>query len=110
MVINCRLDRPERSRQIGEALSGWPRADRYLLVGTGTYALARTAVAAGIPPNTLMDSEGKSAPDVFEEIMGVCGRSAVVMGSGNIAGVGLDLLRLFQNRATPPEADEADAA
>ena len=42
--------------------------------------------------------------------MGVCGRSAVVMGSGNIAGVGLDLLRLFQNRATPPEADEADAA
>jgi poly-gamma-glutamate synthase PgsB/CapB len=110
MVINCRLDRPERSRQIGEALSGWPRADRYLLVGTGTYALARTAVAAGLPPNALVSLEGKSAPYVFEEIVGVCGRSAVVMGSGNTAGVGLDLLRLFQNRATPPEADEADAA
>lgn len=110
MVINCRLDRPERSRQIGEALSGWPSADRYLLVGTGTYALARTAVATGLPPHALVSLEGRSAPDVFEEIMGVCGRSTVVMGSGNIAGVGLELLRLFQNRATPAEVDEADVA
>jgi poly-gamma-glutamate synthase PgsB/CapB len=101
MVINCRLDRPDRSRQIGAALAGWPAADHYLLVGTGTYALARTAVANGLSATRLTPVEGKAARDVFEDIMGVCAGTAVVMGVGNIAGVGLELLRLFQNRVSP---------
>jgi hypothetical protein len=40
--------------------------------------------------------------------MGACAATGVVMGSGNIAGVGLDLLRLFKNRASPPA--QANAA
>lgn len=110
MVVNCRLDRPDRSRQLGLALGTWPLADHYLLIGTGTYAFARTAIAAGIDANRLIPLEDKSAPDVFEQIMGVCGASTVVMGSGNIAGVGLDLVQLFQNRASLPEPEEATAA
>jgi poly-gamma-glutamate synthase PgsB/CapB len=113
MVINCRLDRPDRSRQLGQALVDWPRADRYLLIGTGTYALARTAASAGLPAAHLIPCEGKGALDVFEEIMGVCGRTALVVGAGNIAGVGLELVRLFENRADPPETRDggkADAA
>jgi poly-gamma-glutamate synthase PgsB/CapB len=108
MVINCRLDRPDRSRQIGAALAGWPQADHYLLVGTGTYALARTAVSNELPATCLLPAEGKPARDVFEDIMSVCGRTTVVMGAGNIAGVGLELVRLFQNRASPPAAPGAD--
>ena len=113
MVVNCRLDRPDRSRQIGQALAGWPPADHYLLIGTGTYALARTAVSGGLPATRLTPLEARPARDVFEEIMGVCGRTAIVMGAGNIAGVGLELLRLFQHRVSPPgtlDGDEADAA
>jgi poly-gamma-glutamate synthase PgsB/CapB len=98
MVLNCRLDRPDRSRQLGTALVEWPRADRYLLVGTGTHALARTAVRSGLPSSALVPLEGKNAPETFEEILEVCGDTAVVVGAGNIAGVGLDLVHWFQNR------------
>jgi len=110
LVINCRLDRPDRSRQIGQALAGWPPADHYLLIGTGTYALARTAVSNGLTATRLTPLEGKTAHDVLEDIMGVCGRTAVVMGAGNIAGIGLELLRLFQNRVRPPETVRGERA
>ncbi len=110
LVLNCRLDRPDRSRQLGEALPGWTRADRYFLVGTGTYALARSAVAAGLSSTLLNPLEGEDPALIFEDILGACGRTAVVMGAGNIAGVGFELLRYFRNRARLPEDDEVDAA
>ena len=109
MVINCRLDRHDRSHQLGEALPAWPRADRYFLVGSGTWALAHTAVRHGLPATALVPLEGEAAAAVFEELMGAAGRSALVLGAGNIAGVGLDLSRLFHNRARPP-GDEERAA
>jgi poly-gamma-glutamate synthase PgsB/CapB len=99
LVINCRFDRPDRSRQIGEALASWPAADRYLLVGSGTYVLARTAVSNGIKSPLLTPLEGASPDIVFEEVLAVCGRGALVMGAGNIGGVGLDLVKYFGNRA-----------
>lgn len=108
MVINCRLDRPDRSRQLGLALPRWVRADRYFLVGTGTYALATTAVDAGLPATLLTPLESESPAAVFEEIMGAAGRTALVLGAGNIAGIGLELNRFFQNRARLP--DEPDTA
>jgi poly-gamma-glutamate synthase PgsB/CapB len=103
MVINCRLDRPDRSRQLGEALPTWAPADRYFLVGTGTYALARTAVAAGLSSTLLIPLESESPAVAFEDILGACGRTAVVVGAGNIAGIGFELLRYFRNRARPPQ-------
>jgi len=110
MVINCRLDRPDRSRQLGEALSRWSPADRYFLVGTGTYALARTAVASGLSSTLLTPLEGEDPAIVFEDILGECGRTAVVMGAGNIAGIGFELLRYFRNRARLRDVPEVDAA
>ena len=110
LVLNCRLDRPDRSRQLGEALPAWTPADHYLLMGTGTYALARTAVAGGILPTRLTPLESESAPAVFEAIMGACGSRSLVMGAGNIGGAGLELLKYFQNRAKLPVTDEAYAA
>jgi gamma-polyglutamate synthase len=99
LVLNCRLDRPERSRQLGLALLHWPPADHYFLIGTGTFALARTAVAAGLSATRLTPLEGESPAAVFEELMGAAGRSALVVGAGNIAGIGLELQRYFQNRS-----------
>jgi poly-gamma-glutamate synthase PgsB/CapB len=107
MVLNCRLDRSDRSRQLGEALPRWAPADHYFLVGTGTFALARTAVKAGLPARKLTPLEGESPADVFEELMGAAGRSTLVLGAGNIAGIGLELHRYFQNRSRLPEGRAA---
>jgi poly-gamma-glutamate synthase PgsB/CapB len=110
MVLNCRLDRPDRSRQLGEALTAWPLADHYFLVGNGTYALASTAADAGLSSTLLTPLEGEAPGVIFEEILGACGRTAVVLGAGNIAGVGFDLLRFFRNRSRLPGDQEVDAA
>lgn len=47
IIFNCRADRPYRSEQLGKACVGWKPADRYVLMGSGTYFLARAAVAGG---------------------------------------------------------------
>ncbi|HKA13954.1 MAG TPA: poly-gamma-glutamate synthase PgsB [Myxococcota bacterium] len=107
MVLNCRLDRPDRSLQLGEALPRWALADHYFLIGTGTFALARTAVSAGLPGTRLTPLEGESPAEVFEELVGAAGRSALVVGAGNIADIGLELLRYFENRARLPEGRAA---
>jgi gamma-polyglutamate synthase len=99
MVLNCRLDRSDRSHQLGVALPRWAPADRYFLVGTGTFALARSAVRAGLPAAKLTALEGESPDAVFEELIGAAGTSALVVGAGNIAGTGLELQRYFANRA-----------
>ena len=99
MVLNCRLDRPDRSHQLGLALPRWAPADRYFLVGSGTFALARTAVRAGLPAAKLVPLEGASPEAVFEALIGAARNSALVVGAGNIAGVGLELQHYFANRA-----------
>jgi len=107
MVLNCRLDRADRSQQLGLALSRWAPADHYFLVGTGTFALARTALRAGLPATRITPLEGESPAEVFEKIVGAAGRSALVVGAGNIAGIGLELHRYFQNRSRLPEEHAA---
>jgi gamma-polyglutamate synthase len=107
MVLNCRLDRSDRSRQLGEALPRWAPADHYFLVGSGTFALARTAVRAGLSALKLTPLAGKSPESVFEDLMSAAGRSALVVGAGNIAGIGLELVRYFENRSRLPEGHAA---
>jgi len=101
IVLNCRFDRLDRSRQLGEALSRWATADRYLLVGSGTYALARSAVAKGVRPTRLTPLEGAAPEVVFEEILSSCGPATLVLGAGNIGGIGLNLIQYFKNRGQP---------
>ncbi len=109
MLLNCRLDRSDRSRQLGLALPHWTRADHYFLVGSGTFALARTAVRAGLPAALLTALEGEPPDAVFEALMEFAGRSALIVGAGNIAGIGLELARYFSNRARLPGAEEPAA-
>lgn len=99
MIINSRIDRPDRSRQIGEALAAWPRADRYILIGSGSHFLVRYALKAGIDPRLFSNAEELENEAIFEEILKHCRRSTLVMGVGNIVGPGLDLITYFRNRS-----------
>jgi poly-gamma-glutamate synthase PgsB/CapB len=98
MVINARDDRPDRSKQLGETLGSWPVADRYLLMGSGGYVLFKKAVAKGVDSSKFVYAEGMTVSRIFEEIVGLAGRSAMVMGIGNIGGPGLELVHYFRNR------------
>ncbi len=102
-LFNCRADRPDRSRQLGRACVSWTPAHHYVLIGTGTYLFARTAVAAGLDAQKIVFAEDRRSEEIFETCVDLAGRSALVMGMANIGGGGLDIVRFFRNRSTLAE-------
>ncbi len=104
-VFNCRSDRANRSQQLGRACVGWKPADWYVLIGSGTYLFARAADAAGMDMQKVVFAENRRVDEIFEVILEHTGRSALVMGMGNIGGPGLDVVRYFHNRSVLPEED-----
>lgn len=99
IIFNCRADRAVRSQQIGEACASWSPADHYLLMGTGTYFFAKSAIAKGISTTKIIFAENMIDSDLFEIIIDYSGTSSLVMGMGNIKGQGLSLARFFHNRS-----------
>lgn len=98
-LFNCRVDRPDRSRQLGEACVEWPGADLYVAMGTGTYIFARAATRRGLDVKKLVIVENRPASSVFETLVERSGDSALIMGMGNVHGGGEELAQLFRNRA-----------
>jgi poly-gamma-glutamate synthase PgsB/CapB len=99
LLINTRIDRPDRSRGLGEALPGWPEAWRYILIGEGRDFLMRAALRGGVDPGLFTDAGNRPVDEIVEEILAACSRRTLVVGIGNIAGQGLSLVRYFANRA-----------
>jgi len=98
VIINCRGDRPDRSKQLGEAISNWPEADRYILIGSGTFIFARAATRSGANPMNFVFAEGCRVEEIFESVIAAAGQSTLVMGMANIGGPGLEVVRYFANR------------
>ena len=98
LIVNCRLDRPNRSEQFGEVCVKWQPADHYILIGTGTYFFVRSALSHGLPQEKLLFAENQSDSDLFETIVELSGRSSLILGIANIKGQGLSLVRFFRNR------------
>ncbi|MEO0324649.1 MAG: poly-gamma-glutamate synthase PgsB [Myxococcota bacterium] len=101
-LFNCRPDRADRSRQLGQALPRWHEPQHVIAAGLGTGFFARAAVAAGYDASALTRVERTDPREVFERVIEHCGDATLVVGLGNIGGLGLELVRLFRNRATRP--------
>ncbi len=108
-LFNCRADRADRSRQLGEDYVRWQPADHVVLMGTGTYIFARAAIRAGVPSGRIVTVEDVGVDEIFESIIGLVGRTGLVMGMGNIGGQGLELVRYFKNREVLAEGSLAAA-
>lgn len=100
-VFNCRADRPDRSLQLGAEIANWQPADKFVLMGTGTYLFARAAIRAGVDSGSFVFAEDVDVEELFEQIVALVDGSALVMGMGNIGGDGLPLTRYFRNRSIP---------
>jgi gamma-polyglutamate synthase len=100
-LFNLRGDRAHRTVQLAGETAFWHDADGVVLMGTGAYLFARVAARAGFDISHLVYAETTRPSEIFESILGLCGRSTLVVGMGNIGGQGLDLVRYFANRAKP---------
>jgi poly-gamma-glutamate synthase PgsB/CapB len=100
-IFNLRGDRPSRTAQLARDASFWRQADRIVLMGTGAYLFLRLAVAQGVDPGMFVQAEGERIEDVFEKVLETCAASTLVIGMGNIGGMGMGLVSFFKNRARP---------
>jgi len=105
-IFNCRADRPDRSRQLAKACANWQPADHYVLIGDGTYIFLCAAEKAGMNLLKFTFAEDRRVEEIFESIVELAGRSALVMGMANIGGPGLDVVRYFANRGVPARGTE----
>lgn len=97
-LFNCRADRTDRSIQLADACLKWQPADRYVLVGSATDVFARRALANGMNPGRLLSAERLPTENVIKNIEQQANTSAMVMGMGNIAGPGMQIIDYFRSR------------
>ena len=99
VLANCRKDRPQRSGQIADLVSRRLDADHVVLTGEGTELVAFQAAAKGLPSERLSDLGGLDAERVYEQVLDLVNEEAVVVGIGNIVGLGDEIVLHFKNRA-----------
>ncbi len=98
IVFNLRDDRASRTQQMALESTFWHEAGRVVLMGTGAYLFSRLAAKTGYPMNRFAFADNSRVEDIFEIILENSGKSALVVGMGNIGGLGLPLVRYFKNR------------
>ena len=101
VLANCRKDRVHRSTQILDLVAGPMSAEHVVLTGDGTGPLARHTLLKGIPRDRLHNLGGLDAPEVFNRLMTLAENRSVIMGIGNIVGLGEEIVGQFRNRAVP---------
>lgn len=98
-IVNCRADRPERSIQMAEMCASWTNMDTVLAIGTGTDIFVKKALALGISHRRLFAIEREPAEVILKRLAEVSGRVGLLMGVGNIAGIGMQLVDVFRARS-----------
>lgn len=99
VLANCRRDRPHRSGQIADLIAGRLPAEHVVLTGEGTGLVAQQAVSKGLPRERLSDLGGLDAERIYERILDLTEGPTVVVGIGNIVGLGEEVALHFRNRA-----------
>jgi poly-gamma-glutamate synthase PgsB/CapB len=100
-LFNCRSDRPDRSVQLAEACVRWKPADHYVLIGSATHIFSRRAAAMGLDASRMTRAESINTAELVNTLRCQSGRSAMVMGMGNISGPGFDVVDYFRQHAGP---------
>ena len=95
VLFNNRADRMRRARDLAPLFGDAIRAGLYVLVGEATGQLA-DLLARRVPRDRILDLGGRTSRDVWPDLLAACGDPAVIVGVGNIGGVGLDLLDLMR--------------
>jgi hypothetical protein len=73
-------------------------AGRYVLIGGGTAILADMLRRQGLPMERVEDLSGRPANELWQKLVDLAPPRAMVVGIGNIAHIGNDLLALLRAR------------
>ena len=97
VLLNLRPDRASRTRRWLEAVSEgfFSGFDRVVFIGEQASALGRKRFPGG---KTCASIRAQSAERVMAELWPMSGEETVVVGAGNIAGIGRELVELWEKK------------
>lgn len=95
VLVNCRDDRVDRSKQLGELIAKQFPADIYVATGTLTSVFVRSAIHSGIPKNKILDLGGKGPEEIYPKVFEVVKKHAWVFATGNTVGFGETMINYF---------------
>ena len=100
VLVNCRRDRADRSRQLAELVATFP-CDAVVVTGALTAAFLSRARQKGISANRLVDLGEELEPRVvYDRVMGLVKDRALLYATGNTVGYGERLISCFAAKAT----------
>jgi len=102
VIFNSRGDRIQRAEQFADMIAAdMQDIDTVILTGDLTGAVTNRAIRHGAPESKLVDL-GDLRPEqvtmVFEAVLDATPECAIVVGVGNIGGLGHEIVHYFQNR------------
>jgi len=99
LIINCRADRKQRSEQLASVIKTWQAPQLLYAIGTGTFVFTNIAKNYLHNDINLFAAENWNSEQLLTHIISATDKSDILLvGLGNIAGIGLDLLEYFQKR------------
>lgn len=99
VIASMREDRPDRALQFGEIIAEDIEADYYILAGELTHAVRRVAAGRGLSGNRIVDLGGRGPDEIYRKVLELSGRRSLVVGVGNIGGMGGRILEQFRSRS-----------
>ena len=95
LLMNNRADRQRRGKDLAPLFGRELVATRYVLAGEQTRILADMLRRQGLPPGRVVDLGGLAADALWVRLTELTPDGGVIVGVGNIALVGRDLLALL---------------
>jgi gamma-polyglutamate synthase len=98
LVFNNRSDRMRRAKDMLPLFGRELPAGRYVLVGEATGLLLDMLRRQQLPMDRVEDLSGRPAAELWAKLVELCPAGGLVIGIGNIKGIGNDLLDFLRER------------
>jgi poly-gamma-glutamate synthase PgsB/CapB len=98
LLMNIRADRQRRSKDLAPLFGREMQAHRFVLIGTGTRVFADMLKRQGIASDRIIDLANSAAAVVWQRLVSVCPDGGTIVGIGNIAGSGRELMTYLKSK------------
>ncbi|MEZ4388415.1 MAG: poly-gamma-glutamate synthase PgsB [Candidatus Krumholzibacteriia bacterium] len=92
MVFNNREDRMRRAKDLAPMFGRELKAGRYVLIGEECRVVADLLRREGLPMDRVDDLSRRPAPELWAKLVEMCPPGGIIIGIGNIKGIGNELL------------------
>lgn len=99
LLMNNRGDRQRRSKDLAPLFGRELPAAHYVVIGTDTAVFVDMLLRQGLPREAVSDLSRLDAPELWQELAGIAPDGGMVVGVGNIAGIGHALLDHLRARS-----------